>query len=49
MNWTLYWIHLQALRDRYYSYLRERHETLLDQFNTSPMTCVYLRSRTLDT
>ena len=36
---------LQALRDRYYTYIGERYEALLDQFNTST-TCVYMRDRT---
>ncbi len=36
---------LQALRDRYYTYMGERYDALLDQFNTSA-TCVYLRDRT---
>ena len=39
---------LQALRDRYYTYMQERSETLLDQFNTSHTTCVYMRGRTRD-
>jgi hypothetical protein len=37
---------LQALRDRYYTYMGERYEALLDQFNTSSATCVYIRDRT---
>jgi len=37
---------LQALQDRYYTYMRERHEEVLDRFNTSPTTCVYIRDRT---
>ncbi|HED19083.1 MAG TPA: hypothetical protein ENI74_06220 [Gammaproteobacteria bacterium] len=36
---------LQALRDNYYVYMRERYEVLLDRFNTSPTTCVYMRNR----
>ena len=39
---------LQALRDRYYTYMRERYEALLDQFATSPRPCVYMRDRTRD-
>ena len=39
---------LQALRDRYYAYMRERYEALLDRFETSPTTCVYMRDRTRD-
>jgi len=39
---------LQALRDRYYTYMQERYEALLDRFNTSPATCVYMRSRIRD-
>jgi hypothetical protein len=39
---------LQALRDRYYAYMRERYEALLDRFDTSPTTCVYMRDRTRD-
>jgi len=39
---------LQALRDRYYTYTRERHEALLDRFDTSPTTCVYMQDRTRD-
>ncbi len=39
---------LQALRDRYYTYMRERYEALLDRFNTSPTNCVYMRDRTRD-
>jgi hypothetical protein len=39
---------LQALRDRYYTYMRGRYEALLDRLNTSPTTCVYMRNRTRD-
>jgi hypothetical protein len=39
---------LQALRDRYYAYMRERYEALLDRFNTSPATSVYMLDRTRD-
>ena len=39
---------LQALQDRYYTYMRGRYEVLLDRFNTSPITCVYIRNRTRD-
>jgi len=39
---------LQALQDRYYTYMRGRYEVLLDRFNTSPITCVYMRNRTRD-
>jgi hypothetical protein len=39
---------LQALRDRYYTYMKERYEALLERFNTSPATCVYMRDRTRD-
>lgn len=39
---------LQALRDRYYTYMSGRYEALLDRFNTSPTTCVYMRNRTRD-
>jgi len=39
---------LQALRDRYYAYMREKYEALLDRFDTSPTTCVYMRDRTRD-
>jgi len=36
---------LQALRDCYYTYMGERYEALLYQFNTSSVTCVYMRDR----
>lgn len=39
---------LQALRDRYYTYMRERYEALLDRFNSSPATNVYMRDRSRD-
>jgi len=39
---------LQALRNRYYTYMRERYEALLDRFNISPTTCVYMRDQTRD-
>jgi len=39
---------LQALRDRYYAYMRKSYEALLDRCNTSPATCVYMRDRTRD-
>lgn len=39
---------LQALRDRYYTYMRERYEALLDRLATSPRPCVYMRDRTRD-
>ena len=37
---------LQALRDRYYTYMGERYEALLDQFKASSATCVYMLDRT---
>ncbi len=40
---------LQALRDRYYAYMQERYEALLDRFNTSPTTRVYMRRQIRDT
>ena len=39
---------LQALRNRYYAYMRERYEALLDRFNSSPATNVYMRDRSRD-
>jgi hypothetical protein len=36
---------LQALRNHYYSYMRERYEALLDRFNISPTTCVGYMAR----
>ncbi len=39
---------LQALQDRYYTYMRERYEALLDRFDTPAATCVYMRDRTRD-
>ena len=39
---------LQALRDRYYAYMREKYEALLDRFDTSQTTYVYMRDRTRD-
>lgn len=40
---------LQALRDRYYTYMRERYEALLDRFNSSPpATNVYMLDRSRD-
>ena len=39
---------LQELRDRYYTYIRERYEALLDRFNSSPATNVYMRDRSRD-
>lgn len=33
---------LEVLRDRYYAYMGERYEALLDQFNESSATCVYM-------
>ena len=37
---------LQALRDRYYTYMREKYEALLDRLDTSPRPCVYMRDQT---
>ncbi|MGB5338119.1 MAG: hypothetical protein WBO06_03380, partial [Gammaproteobacteria bacterium] len=39
---------LQALRDRYYIYMREKYEALLDRLDTSPRPCVYMRDQTRD-
>ncbi len=39
---------LQALRDRYYTYMQERHEALLDRFDKAPTRCVYMINRTGD-
>ena len=37
---------LQALRDCYDTYMKERHEDLLDRLHTSATTCVYMRNQT---
>ena len=36
---------LQALRDCYDTYMKKRHEDLLDRLHTSATTCVYMRDR----
>ena len=37
---------LQALRDRYYTYMREKYEALLDRLAALPRPCVYMMDRT---
>ena len=37
---------LQTLQDRYYTYMRARHEELLNRFNASSISCLYIRDRT---